>query len=63
MEGFGVVTAATPWDVPAIELRTICNPVGVSDRELWDLPGAFTALTAASTALLADGPALLGRPS
>lgn len=63
MEGFGVVTAATPWDIPALELRTICNPVGVSDRAAWDLPGAFAALAATTTALLADGPALLGRAS
>jgi len=63
MEGFGVVTAATPWDVPALELRTICNPVGVSDRSEWDLPGAFAALAATSTALLADAPVLLGRTS
>src|SRR6478609_4898306 len=60
MEGFGVVTAATPWDLPTLELRTICNPVGVSDRSEWDLPGA---LAATSTALLADAPGLLGRTS
>lgn len=60
MEGFGVVTAAAPWDLPVLELRTVCNPVGVSDRALWDLPGAFDALATTSTALLAAAPRLLG---
>lgn len=59
MEGFGVVTAAAPWDLPVLELRAICNPVGVSDRDEWDLPSAFAALTAASTALLESAPFLL----
>ena len=59
MEGFGVVTAVTPWDIPVLELRTVCNPVGVSDREEWDLPGAFSALEVATSALLADAPAVL----
>jgi futalosine hydrolase len=63
MEGFGVVTAAAAWGVPTLELRTICNPVGVSDRASWDLPRAFAALEATSTALLADAPSLLRPPT
>lgn len=63
MEGFGVVTAAAPWGLPVLELRTVCNPVGISDRVRWDLPGAFEALAVTSTALLVASPLLLGRES
>ena len=59
MEGFGVVTAAAPWGLPVLEVRAVCNPVGVSDRTRWDLPGAFAALGTAVDALLRAAPELV----
>lgn len=52
MEGFGVVSAALPHGVPVLELRTVSNPVGVSDRAQWDLPGALTGLAGATATLV-----------
>jgi futalosine hydrolase len=59
MEGFGVVTATAPWQIPTLELRTISNTVGVSDRHQWDLAGAFAALSRSGCALLEAVPDLL----
>jgi futalosine hydrolase len=52
MEGFGVLRAAALAGVPAIELRTISNLIGESDRARWDIPGALAALAVAGTAVL-----------
>ena len=60
MEGFGVVTAALPHGGPVLEVRTISNPIGVSDREQWDIPGALTGLADACSALVGGLPALVG---
>lgn len=51
MEGYGVAVAARAAGVAFAELRTISNPVGPRDRGAWNLPAAFTALTAAFAAL------------
>ncbi|WP_408606738.1 futalosine hydrolase [Catenuloplanes japonicus] len=51
MEGYGVAVAARAAGVAFAELRTISNPVGPRDRAAWNLPAAFTALTAAFAAL------------
>ena len=54
MEGSGVATAASFAGVPAFEVRSISNPVGDRDREVWELPAALAAITAASAAIFAE---------
>jgi len=51
MEGFGVATAASRAGTAFAELRTISNPVGPRDRDLWRLTEALAALEAAAGAL------------
>jgi len=45
MEGFGVATAATLFEIPVLELRTISNAIGPRDRENWKIRDALEALT------------------
>ncbi len=51
MEGFGVAEAAARYGVPALELRTVSNPVGPRDRAAWRIGEALTALERAFAAL------------
>jgi futalosine hydrolase len=51
MEGFGVASAAKAFGIPALELRTISNPVGPRDRAAWRIGDALAALESASKAL------------
>jgi futalosine hydrolase len=47
MEGFGVAEAAGAHGVPALEIRTVSNPVGPRDRGAWRIGEALAALTEA----------------
>ncbi|MEU1286871.1 futalosine hydrolase [Kitasatospora sp. NPDC005856] len=51
MEGFGVAEAAARYGVPALELRTVSNPVGPRDRAAWRIGEALAALERAFAAL------------
>ncbi|WP_316526833.1 futalosine hydrolase [Kitasatospora brasiliensis] len=51
MEGFGVAEAAVRYGVPALELRTVSNPVGPRDRSAWRIGEALAALERAFAAL------------
>lgn len=51
MEGFGVAEAAARYGVPALELRTVSNPVGPRDRSAWRIGEALAALERAFAAL------------
>ena len=51
MEGYAVVLAARGAGLPALELRTVSNPVGPRDVAGWDLPAALSSLTGAATCL------------
>ncbi|MER7581973.1 futalosine hydrolase [Kitasatospora sp. NPDC097691] len=51
MEGFGVAEAAARYGVPALELRTVSNPVGPRDRTAWRIGEALAALERAFAAL------------
>ncbi|MEU8514151.1 futalosine hydrolase [Kitasatospora sp. NPDC048722] len=51
MEGFGVAEAAARFGVPALELRTVSNPVGPRDRAAWRIGDALAALERAFAAL------------
>ncbi|MFF7995574.1 futalosine hydrolase [Kitasatospora xanthocidica] len=51
MEGFGVAEAAARYGVPALELRTVSNPVGPRDRAAWRIGEALGALERAFAAL------------
>lgn len=58
MEGYGVAVAAQEWGLPALEIRTISNPVGPRDRSAWRIKEALGALEAAAAAFpdaLLDG--------
>ncbi|NLU74213.1 futalosine hydrolase [Streptomyces sp. HNM0575] len=52
MEGFGVAEAAALHGVPAMELRTVSNPVGPRDRAAWRIPEALSALGTGCAAML-----------
>ncbi|MGF7049586.1 futalosine hydrolase [Paenibacillus sp. DS2015] len=52
MEGYGVAIAATLYDLPVLEIRTISNAVGPRDRAAWRMKEAFDALEATSSILL-----------
>jgi futalosine hydrolase len=52
MEGFGALRAAALAGVPALELRSISNPVADRDRERWRIDDALDALRAALPPLL-----------
>jgi futalosine hydrolase len=54
MEGFGVVEAAARHGVPALELRTVSNPVGPRDRSAWRIGEALAALERAFAVLPYD---------
>ncbi|MEV6206538.1 futalosine hydrolase [Kitasatospora sp. NPDC051914] len=51
MEGFGVAEAAARFGVPALEIRTVSNPVGPRDRAAWRIGEALAALERAFAAL------------
>ncbi|MFI6156142.1 futalosine hydrolase [Kitasatospora sp. NPDC051170] len=51
MEGFGVAEAAARHGLPALELRTVSNPVGPRDRAAWRIGEALAALERAFAAL------------
>ncbi|SOB82564.1 futalosine hydrolase [Streptomyces sp. 1331.2] len=51
MEGFGVAEAAARYGLPALELRTVSNPVGPRDRAAWRIGEALAALERAFAAL------------
>lgn len=51
MEGFGVGTAASLYNIPCFEIRTISNPVGPRDRASWKLTEALASLTIVSATL------------
>ncbi len=55
MEGFGAATAARAFGKPVLELRTVSNIVGESDKATWDFVAAFDALTRA-VALVVQAP-------
>jgi futalosine hydrolase len=52
MEGWGVVTACRGYDVIVGEVRAVSNTVGPRDPDVWDVPGAFAALSRAFAVLL-----------
>ena len=54
MEGFGVLRAAALAGVPALELRSISNPVAERDRDRWHVDDALAALRAALPPVLAE---------
>jgi nucleoside phosphorylase len=54
MEGFGALRAASLAAVPALELRTISNPVVERDRDRWRVDEAVAALRDALPPLLAE---------
>ncbi|WP_124727039.1 futalosine hydrolase [Staphylospora marina] len=51
MEGFGVALAARAFGVPALELRSVSNPVGPRDKSLWKMAEALEKLTQASAVI------------
>ncbi|TGB06269.1 futalosine hydrolase, partial [Streptomyces palmae] len=59
MEGFGVAEAAAAHGLPALEVRTVSNPVGPRDRAAWRIGEALDALREAFRAL----PAVLADPT
>lgn len=60
MEGYAVGMAARTFGVPAVEIRTVSNPVGRRDRSAWNLPGALASLRTAAAALVAHPEGLVG---
>jgi nucleoside phosphorylase len=54
MEGFGVLRSASLAGVPALELRSISNPVGEPDRDRWRIDDALAALREALPRVLAE---------
>jgi hypothetical protein len=54
MEGFGVLRAAAVAGVPAIEVRSVSNPVAEADRDRWHVGEALDALRAALPPLLEE---------
>ncbi|MEP6992216.1 MAG: hypothetical protein ABJA80_14890 [bacterium] len=53
MEGFGVMRAAQLAGVPALEVRAISNHIEETDRAHWHFDAAFSAIIAATPALVA----------
>jgi futalosine hydrolase len=53
MEGFGVLRACELAGVPAVELRTVSNDVGETDRASWRFDEALAALADAVDRLVA----------
>ncbi len=54
MEGFGVLRAAALAGVPALEVRSISNPVAERDRDRWHVADAIDSLRLALPPLLAE---------
>ncbi len=54
MEGFGVLRAAYLARVPALEVRAISNHIEEHDRANWRFDAAFTAITTATSLLVAE---------
>ncbi|HZQ15424.1 MAG TPA: hypothetical protein VFA82_01500 [Gaiellaceae bacterium] len=54
MEGFAVLRAAALARVPALEVRSISNPVAESDRGRWQVDDALAALRDALPPLLEE---------
>lgn len=54
MEGFAVLRAAQLAGVPAIEVRAISNFIDEHDRHMWQFDEAFTAICAATPALVTE---------
>lgn len=54
MEGFAVLRAAALAGVPAVEVRAISNAIGESDRTRWRFDEAFSAIVAATPALVRE---------
>lgn len=52
MEGFAVLRAAAIAGIPAVEVRVISNEIEETDRARWAFDLAFSAITAATPALL-----------
>lgn len=51
MEGFGVATAASQFQIPCLEIRAISNLVGPRDRSAWKIKEALEVLEKASSIL------------
>lgn len=51
MEGFGVGTAASLYNIPCFEIRTVSNLVGPRDRGSWKINEALVSLTIVSATL------------
>jgi futalosine hydrolase len=54
MEGFGVATAATVFDVPFVEVRSISNAVGPRNVSSWRIPEALSVLGGALGSVFAE---------
>ena len=54
MEGFGVLRAAAPAGVPAVEIRAISNQIGDPDRNRWQVAEAIDALSRETLGLIAQ---------
>lgn len=54
MEGFGVLRAAQLAGILALEVRAISNDIEEPDRTNWHFDAAFSAITAATPALVAE---------
>jgi futalosine hydrolase len=52
MEGWGVLAAAGPHDVPVVEVRTVSNLIGDRDPSTWHFEAAFASLARVGSALL-----------
>ncbi|WP_100371635.1 futalosine hydrolase [Bacillus sp. FJAT-45037] len=52
MEGFGVATAASLYNIPVLEVRTISNPIGPRDREAWKIKDALDQLEIVSKTIV-----------
>lgn len=44
MEGFGIATAASQFDIPVCEIRSISNAIGPRNRSAWRIDEALQAL-------------------
>ncbi|MBY6038180.1 futalosine hydrolase [Fictibacillus nanhaiensis] len=52
MEGYGVAMAAKEFGVPALEVRSISNPIGPRDRSAWRIKEALDTLESASKVIV-----------
>ncbi len=58
MEGMAAAQVACRYEVPFLEIRSGSNPVGIRDRNAWDIPLAVGQLSMALAALFDKGGAL-----